>query len=140
MELEKKVDEDWKKKAQEEKDKIAGKKTEGAATGTTAGTPAADQTKEPPKESEAYKQIIYLLANQAAVCLGMTNDPSLAGHADPEAARAFIEMLNSLKEKTKGNMTQTEEEMLKKVCAELMTAYSKMTSPFGRGRGGPAGH
>lgn len=135
MEIEKKVDEEWKKRAQEEKEKFSGKKTAGDAA-TTSG---ADQTREPPKENEAFKQIIYLLANQAAVCLGMTNDPSLAGHADPDAARAFIDMLNSLKEKAKGNMTAMEEELLKKVSAEMMIAYSRMTSPVGRDRG-PARH
>ena len=71
--LEKRVDGDWKRRAQQEKEQISAKtKVEGTAA------PAADA-----KPSQAFLSLVSQLTQQAAYYLGMVDDPQI-GHVPAE--------------------------------------------------------
>lgn len=72
------------------------------------------------------KSIIVLLATQAMINLGEITDP-LTGAAkdDPAGAYVFIQLLEVLEEKTRGNLSAEEEAFLSEVKNNLNAVYQK---------------
>jgi len=71
-----------------------------------------------------FETVILSISTSAMFQLGLVEDQ--AGHqipADPEAARHTIDMLGVLQEKTRGNLTATEQKLLDQVLYELRLAY-----------------
>jgi beta-lactamase superfamily II metal-dependent hydrolase len=68
--------------------------------------------------------LVQMLATQTMVALGKIPIP---GQAEPKkelaAARHFIELLDVLVAKTKGNLTSDEASLLERVAHELRLAY-----------------
>src|SRR5262249_31678083 len=86
-----------------------------AATPAAPAAPAAtDATpKETPKRSPAFESLIRMIGSNAAMVLGAYADPRTGQPMfDPDAAREFIDMLDALHEKTKGNLAPEEESVL----------------------------
>jgi len=72
------------------------------------------------------KSIIVLLATQAMINLGEIKDPITGeGRFNLEGAEIFIKLLTVLTDKTKGNLTDNEEEFLNDVRANLETVHLK---------------
>lgn len=116
--VEKRVDGDWKRRAQQEKELISAKtKAEGAAA------PAADA-----KPSQAFLSLVSQLTQQAAYYLGMVEDPQL-GHvpADLQAAQAVIGMLEILELRTRGNLAKEEVKLLQDALSELRMVYVEVS-------------
>ena len=121
FEVKKKVDSDWKRKVQMEKEKLA------AQAGGASAKP------EPPKASPAkpeapgkgkpmdmgFVALVQQLADQAAVMLGLV--PGYEKNC--EQAAMAIEMLRSLEAKTKGNLGAEEAKALSTVLYELQMRY-----------------
>jgi hypothetical protein len=110
MEVEKKVDEEWKRRAREEKEiPPTEKQTRGQALG-----------------SRHFESLVSNLASQAALALGLIPDPQVGQPVvRAEEAQYIIDIMRMLKEKTKGNLTAHEQELLEKTLAELMTIFVK---------------
>jgi hypothetical protein len=130
----KKVDEDWKKRAQQEKEldaqKVGDRPTPGAE-----GTPA----KAEPKPHPLFPSLVESLASQALMFMGAMRDPMTgASHADPRQAQTMIEMLQMLEAKTQGNLAKEELEMFKQVMNEIRMTFVQLTQPQAP-RGGPKG-
>ena len=65
-----------------------------------------------------------MLGSNAAMVLGAYADPrSGQPMIDPDAAREFIDMLDALHEKTKGNLAPEEESMLLDLLGKLKLTY-----------------
>ena len=115
----KKVDEDWKRRAQAEKQQDAAtvRADEGEKKGPKVGKP-----------SPHFAGLIESLASQALMFMGAIRDP-MSGEAqtDLRQAQATIDLLNTLEEKTKGNLVKEEEEMLKQVLTEVRMTFVKIT-------------
>ena len=114
----KRVDEDWKKQAREEREKIAGEvrpKQEEAAAGGGAAAGTTD-----PK----FLELIQALATEALMFLGAIAHPQ-TGQAvfAPDQAKRSIDYLHILEQKTKGNLSQEEADLLKNANHELRIAY-----------------
>ena len=111
------IDEDW--KAQVEAEKEATKQQESAA---------ADQPQQPADEMEmppaSLPLLITTLATQALASMGQIPDP-VDGKAIVrlDVARHFIDTLAVLEEKTKGNLTAEEEQMLEGALHQLRMAF-----------------
>ncbi len=61
--------------------------------------------------------------------LGLVEDPTRAGiPTDPEAARHTIDMLGIIQEKTRGNLSAREAQLLDQVLYELRLAYVHVSS------------
>jgi hypothetical protein len=130
----KRVDEDWKKRAQQEKELDAAKfggappAAPGAApAGASAGKPV------PPKEGPPNPHLAGLvesLATQALMFMGAVRDPMTGGvHQDLGQAQQMIDILTMLEEKTRGNLTRDEAEMMKQVLDEVRMHFVRLSSP-----------
>ncbi len=72
------------------------------------------------------KAIILLLATQGMINLGEIQDPMSSGRKlDAEGAMVFIELLEVLEEKTRGNLTTEEEKFLSDIIGNIKQVYKK---------------
>jgi hypothetical protein len=124
----KRVDEDWKRRAQAEKELDAQKAAPApapAAAGAVPGAaPRADIRPHP-----MFRGLIESLASQALLYMGAMRDPMGQAHQDLQQAQTMIEMLGMIEEKTKGNLAKDEADMLKEVLDEVRMHYVRITQP-----------
>ena len=115
----KKVDEDWKLRAQAEKQHDAAK---------ISSEEAEKKAPKAAKPSPHFTGLIETLASQALMFMGAIRDP-MSGEAqtDLRQAQATIDLLNALEEKTKGNLVKEEEEMFKQILTEVRMTFVKLT-------------
>ena len=119
---EKKIDHEWKKKAREEKKRLA-RETEGTGAGSPPGA--------------SFALIVSSFHAQALIALGELRSPVDGQQkADLDAAKFSIDLLQILADKTEGNLTEEEEEMLQASLYDLRMKYvqaSSSGSSAGRG-------
>jgi hypothetical protein len=111
------VDEDWKKEAQREKEILAAQEQEQKKKGE------AERRRGPlPKGNIAA--LISMLVTQASFALGLLRvEGQEDREPDLELARYNVDMLETLEEKTKGNLTEAEQNILKNALSDLRMAY-----------------
>jgi hypothetical protein len=86
--------------------------------------PAAAPPAETPKRAPAFENLVRMLGSNAAMVLGAYADPRTGQPMiDPEAAREFIDMLDALHEKTKGNLAPEEDSLLLDLLGKLKMTY-----------------
>lgn len=108
-EANKNIDESWKETAQKEKEAF---KKEGKDV-----APQAD-----------FNFFVTTLALQASIFLGVIANPATnKKEEDLQQAKFIIDTLGMLKEKTKGNLTQDETNLLENVLYELRVQYIAKT-------------
>jgi hypothetical protein len=96
---------------------------EPAPTAIAPETPAADA----PKRSGAFENLIRSLGQNAAMLLGGYADPRTGQPVfDLEGAREMIDMLDVLREKTRGNLAPEEDTLLLDVLGNLKLAFMEM--------------
>jgi hypothetical protein len=79
---------------------------------------------EVPKRSQAFENLVRMLGSNAAMVLGAYADPRTGQPMlDPEAAREFIDMLDALHEKTKGNLAPEEDSLLLDLLGKLKMTF-----------------
>ena len=137
----KRVDEDWKRRAQAEKELDAAKAGSGSpAPAAAAAAPSAPGA--PPKgESRPHPLfggLVESLASQALLFMGAVRDPMGQVHQDLQQAQTMIEMLGMIEEKTKGNLSKEEGDMLKQVLDEVRMHFVRITTPPPPNPKGPA--
>ena len=142
MSADKRVDEDWKKRAQAEKELDAAKFTPAptapAAPGVPGAVPAPGAPPSDLKPNPLFGGLIESLASQALMFMGAMRDPMTgAAHQDFQQSQAMIEMLAMLEEKTKGNLAKEEADMLKQVLDEVRMHFVRLTTPPPPGPKGP---
>jgi hypothetical protein len=129
---EKRVDEDWKKRAQAEKTLDAQKFTPPPPAPAAPGAPAAAAPGPRPdlKPNPLFGGLVESLASQALMFMGAMRDPMTGqAHQDLQQSQTMIEMLAMLEEKTRGNLAKEEAEMIKQVLDEVRMHYVRMTTP-----------
>ena len=85
---------------------------------------AAAPPAEVPKRSPAFENLVRMLGSNAAMVLGAYADPRTGQPMlDPEAAREFIDMLDALHEKTKGNLAPDEDSLLLDLLGKLKMTF-----------------
>ena len=102
------VDDDWKAEAQREKERLS---EEAAA--------APEEIPEP-----SFPELINMVAMQALYAMGGMPGPS--GERIPpnlEIAKHYVDMLQMLEEKTKGNLSDEEKTLLDQVMYEIRMRY-----------------
>lgn len=109
----KNIDESWKDSVGKEKEEI---KEQGPFV-----PPEAD-----------FKFFVTTLALQATIFLGIMENPaSNKIEEDLVQAKFIIDTLSMLKEKTKGNLSKEEDELLENVLYELRMQYVSKNNPKG---------
>jgi hypothetical protein len=89
-------------------------------------TPAAPAA-ETPKRSPAFENLVRSLGQNAALLLGGYADPRTGQPVlDLEGAREMIDMLDALREKTRGNLSPDEDTLLLDVLGNLKLAFMEM--------------
>jgi hypothetical protein len=123
----KRVDEDWKRRAQVEKelDAVKVNPPPAAAPGAPGAALKADIKPHP-----LFGGLVESLASQALLFMGAMRDPVTGqAHQDLQQSQAMIEMLAMLEEKTKGNLAKEEAEMIKQVLDEVRMHFVRITEP-----------
>lgn len=139
----KRIDSDWKRRAAEEKEKIAQQLGGGAPTGA-AGRPApragpgagsagdgAAGAETPPAAAAArtdpvFVRLVSTLGGQAMMALGLAEDPHTGERfLDLDLARQSIDMLGAIEAKTRGNLSGEEDGLLGDVLHQLRIAYAQ---------------
>lgn len=152
MNREKSVDESWKESAAQEKERLENiargispppeaPRGEGASgqeppassrQQPRAGDNTSGQAREEPSGAYEADFVNYItgLAYQAMIFLGEIPNPvTNAGEKNLEQAKYVIETLILLQEKTKGNLTKKESDVLNTAAYELQMKYVEVSSP-----------
>lgn len=93
----------------------------------------------------AFANLLMFIASPAAAAMGMTEHPGLgAGEIDLPLAKHCIDLLATLRQKTTGNLSSQEEQIIESLLAELRMQFVSLTSarpgtPGGGGRRAPRG-
>lgn len=77
-----------------------------------------------PKRSPAFENLVRMLGSNAAMVLGAYADPRTGQPMiDPEAAQELIDMLDALREKTKGNLAPEEDNLVLDLLGKLKMTF-----------------
>jgi hypothetical protein len=118
------VDEDWKKEAQREKEILAAQE---------------EQEKQKKEEEKLHRgplpkgnfaALVSMLVTQALFALGLLEVKGQEGQAkepDLELAKYNIDMLETIEEKTKGNLTEDEKKVLENTLGQVRMAYVQVS-------------
>lgn len=108
------VDDDWKSSARAEKEKLAATEREMAEQKQgQSGLP----------EKLGFKELISLFATQALMYLGAIPDQSGRAMVSLEVAKLNIDLLGVVQEKTRGNLSEDEQEMIDGTINELRMQF-----------------
>ena len=115
------VDEDWKAEAQREKEILASQEES-----EKKKTQEEKQARGPLPQGN-FAALISMLTTQALFALGLLQvKEQEKREPDLELAKYNIDMLETLEEKTKGNLTKEEETVLTNTLNELRMGYVKV--------------
>jgi len=114
------VDEDWKQQTQREKEVLAAQEK---AKEKKAGE---DKAERHPLPKGNFAALISMLTTQALFAMGVLKVEGQEKEPDLELAKYNIDMLETLEEKTKGNLTEEEKKVLENTLSQLRMAYVKV--------------
>jgi hypothetical protein len=117
------IDDDWKSQVQAEKEAAeAARKAKQAERPQQSG--AAQDLGDHPLPPADFPTIVSMLATQVMLSLGALPNP-ISGKAEVHLnqARHFIDLIEVLQEKTKGNCTPQESQMMKNLLHELRMSF-----------------
>ncbi|MHC4370787.1 MAG: DUF1844 domain-containing protein [Planctomycetota bacterium] len=121
------VDEDWKEEAQRDKEILAAKEK-----AEKEEEKKEEQQQEEPKARGPLPEgnlaaLISMLATQALFALGLLQIKGQEGREpDLELAKYNIDMLETVEEKTRGNLTEEEQSVLSTTLSELRMGYVRV--------------
>jgi hypothetical protein len=102
----------------------------------SAGTPATslpgqnqqNLDAEQPQGSRSFQMLVDFLVRNAAAMLGGMADPRTGqAYLDLEGAREVIDMLDALRDKTRGNLSKADEDLLIEVLGQLKLTFMEMS-------------
>jgi hypothetical protein len=125
------IDEDWKSQVQAEKE-AAGKQP--PATDPASKTVAqAGESTEPddiPMPPASFEMLLSTLVTEAMLALGQIPHPATGQPVfHPQQAKYIIDTLDMLREKTQGNLTPDEAQLLETLLHQLRMAFVQLTAP-----------
>ena len=123
------------KEVVEEKEREA--KREAVRPAPSPSPESAKATSLPPAESPkrlpAFENLVRMIGSNAAMVLGAYADPQTGQPMlDPEAARELIDMLDALREKTKGNLAPEENDALLDLLGKLKMTYLEVNKAIAK--------
>lgn len=81
-----------------------------------------------PQGSRSFQMLVDFLVRNAAAMLGGMADPRTGqAYLDLEGAREVIDMLDALREKTRGNLTKADDDLLIEVLGQLKLTFMEMS-------------
>ena len=125
------IDEDWKSQVEAEKDaerraREQAQHRHGAGESASAAEPSAAQAHAIPA---SFELLVTTFVTEAMVALGQLPHPATGQQGfDPAHARFAIDMLEVIADKTKGNLTPSEERALQSVLHQFRMAFVAISS------------
>lgn len=118
------IDEDWKSQVQAEKEALHRQQPQRPAAAPGEQKPSAEERPDYDLPPATLPVLCTTLATQALMALGQVADPA-AGQpiVRLDEARHFIDLLEMLQQKTSGNRTPEESNLLENLLHELRMAY-----------------
>jgi len=90
--------------------------------------PQVQKTDQSGEMTQLFIQFVMMQHQQTLFALGKhPNTPPNAPPANPSLAKAFIDQLGMIREKTRGNLTADEERVIETTLAELRAKYVEAT-------------
>ena len=115
------IDEDWKHQAQKEKEVMAAREK------AEKKKPAGAKIPHGPLPKGDFAALISLLVTQTLFALNLIRiEGQEEKEPDLEMAKYNIDILETLQEKTKGNLTEEEQKVLEATLNEVRMAYVKI--------------
>jgi hypothetical protein len=115
------IDEDWKQQAQKEKEILA------AQEKTEHETQQRDKPRHGPLPKGDFAALVSMLVTQALFALGLLQvEGQDEKEPDLELAKYNIDILETIEEKTKGNLTKEEKKILENTLGQVRMAYVKL--------------
>jgi hypothetical protein len=115
------IDEDWKQQAQREKEILA------AQEKAEKEKASRDKSRRGPLPKGDFAALISMLVTQALFALGLIQvEGQKDKEPDLELAKYNIDMLETIEEKTKGNLTEEEKKVLENTLSQVRMAYVKL--------------
>lgn len=112
------VDEDWKKEAQREKEILAAQEEE------EKKKKAEEKLHRGPLPKGNFAALLSMLTTQALFAMGVLQvKGEEKKEPDLELAKYNIDMLETIEEKTKGNLTEEEKKVLENTLSQVRMAY-----------------
>lgn len=108
-------------------------KTPAANSGATApASPASGDNQQnleaEPQGSRSFQMLVDFLVRNAAAMLGGMADPRTGqAYLDLEGAREVIDMLDALRDKTRGNLSKADDDLLIEVLGQLKLTFMEMS-------------
>ncbi len=121
------VDEDWKSQVQAEKEAAAKSRP---AAAPQAAAPAAGEAADAPMPPASFELLLTTLATEALVALGQVPHP-VTGKAQPQRnqAKYIIDTIDVLRQKTEGNLTTNEQQVLDSLLHQLRMVFIQTADP-----------
>ncbi len=114
------IDEDWKQAAQKEKEILAAQEKAEEEKGE-------EEHRRGPLPKGDFAALISMLVTQALFALGVLQvEGQEKKEPDLEMAKYNIDMLETVEEKTKGNLSEEEEKVLESTLNQVRMAYVKV--------------
>jgi hypothetical protein len=115
------IDEDWKQQAQKEKEKLAEQEK------AEKEKAPRDKSHRGPLPEGDFAALVSMLVTQALFALGLIQvEGQKDREPDLELAKYNIDMLETIQEKTKGNLTEEEKKVLENTLSQVRMAYVKL--------------
>jgi hypothetical protein len=122
------VEEEQREAAREAAIEAANKKNNPAPVAKQADEGEREEAIAPPVDAPAripaFENLVRMLGSNAAMVLGAYADPRTGQPMlDPDAARELIDMLDALREKTRGNLSPEEDTLLLDLLGKLKMTF-----------------
>jgi len=115
------IDEDWKSQVEAEKEQLEKKRQAGAAGETASAQQQPGPGQMPPA---SFEMLLSTLATEAMVALGQLPHPATGTQQlNLDQAKFFVDTIDILEEKTKGNLDPQEERGLTELIHQLRMVY-----------------
>ena len=94
--------------------------------------PQAEEQAQPPgeeadddeEEDRSFEMLVAIVQQNALAAMGINPQTGeRIGTADPRSSKIFVDLFAALKEKTKGNLSPEEEQLLNQVHSDLQMVY-----------------
>ncbi len=115
------IDEDWKAQVQAEKEAAAMSKP---ADPPEKAPPQPGDAADVPMPPASLELLLTMLATEALVALGQVPHPATGQvHVQRNQAKYLIDSIDMLREKTKGNLTPGEQQLIETLLHQLRMAF-----------------
>ena len=97
-----------------------------AASAPKAEAPADDRDADADEdeESKSFEMLIAIMQSNALAAMGIhPQTGERVGNAEPRSSKMFVDLFGALKEKTKGNLSPEEDQLLNQVHSDLQMVY-----------------